>query len=225
MPALPTTFMPKASSKNFAALSGSGTDSAMWRSLAAMKSSCAARGVPARRPIDSKHLPARRKRQAPPDPLQISGNGLSFPQALEQRRAQQKLARQLPVIRRPPQLIVIALPHRRIPFGQESLVADGLRLRMRDGHVAALPLVAVEHRIVHFLTLDGDQFISEIDGVVNAAVHTHGADRAVHVGGIAHQDSAANTEFISDALMHDIKIAGDDFERLAGRQEALQPRL
>src|ERR1700761_7209470 len=37
MPALPTRFMPKASSKNCAALSGSGTDSAMWRSRAAME--------------------------------------------------------------------------------------------------------------------------------------------------------------------------------------------
>ena len=56
-------------------------------------------------------------------------------------------------------------------------------------------------------------------------VHPHGADRAVHVGGIAGQDRAPDAEFIGDPLVHDVEIAADDIERLAGRQKALQPRL
>src|SRR5215469_2735892 len=56
IPALPTRFMPKASSKNFAAFSGSETDRAIWRSRAAM-------GLSSR--FWHQHLSAAAVRQAP----------------------------------------------------------------------------------------------------------------------------------------------------------------
>ena len=103
----------------------------------------------------------------------------------------------------------------------KSFVAHGLRLRMRHGDMAALALVAVEHAVVGLVARDGDELVGEIDRVVNARVHAHGADRAVHMGGIARQDGAADAEFLRHPLVHDVKIAADDVERLAGRQETL----
>ena len=70
-----------------------------------------------------------------------------------------------------------------------------------------------------------DQLVGQIERVVDAAVHAHRADRAVHVGGIAGEDRAAGAELLRDALVHRIEIAADDLEVMAGRNEALQPRL
>ena len=71
-----------------------------------------------------------------------------------------------------------------------------------------------------------DQLVGEIEGVVHAAVHPHAADRAVHVGGIAGEDRAADAELLRHALMHGVEIAADRYRnRCPMRQEALQPRL
>ena len=43
--------------------------------------------------------------------------------------------------------------------------------------------------------------------------------------GVAGEDRASGAEFIRDTLMHDVEVAADDVERLAGRQEALHLRL
>jgi hypothetical protein len=56
---------------------------------------------------------------------------------------------------------------------------------------------------------------------VNAAVHAHGADRAVHVRAIAGEDGATAAEFFRHPLVHDVEVAGNDIERLSRRQEAL----
>src|SRR5580693_10684932 len=88
-----------------------------------------------------------------------SRNRVGFAQALEQRRAQQILARQRRIVRGPAQVVVIALPYRRILLSQKSFVAHGLRLRMRDGDVAALALVAVEHAVIGFAARDGDELV------------------------------------------------------------------
>src|SRR5580700_2484844 len=98
-------------------------------------------------------------RAASPPPFHhaiSSRNRVGFPQALEQRRAQQILARQFWIFRGPAQVVVVALPDRRILLGQKSLVAHGLRLRMRNSDMAALALVAIEHAVVGFLARNGD---------------------------------------------------------------------
>ena len=59
-------------------------------------------------------------------------------QALQQRRAQQELARQFGIFRRAPQFVVVALAHGRIALLQQPLVPDRLRLRMLDGDLTAL---------------------------------------------------------------------------------------
>src|SRR5580692_12253404 len=92
-----------------------------------------------------------------------SPNRVGFAQALEQRRAQQILARQYRIVSGPAQFIVVALPYRRILLGQKFFVAHGLRLRVRDGDMAALALVAIEHAIVGFAAGDGDELVGEID--------------------------------------------------------------
>src|SRR5713226_864371 len=70
-----------------------------------------------------------------------SRNLLGLAQALDQRRPQQERARELRVLRRTAQLVVILPAHRRVLFGQQPLVADGLRLRVLHGDVTALALV------------------------------------------------------------------------------------
>jgi hypothetical protein len=87
--------------------------------------------------------------------------------------------------------------------------------------VAALPLVAVEHLLADFLAQDLDQLVGEVDGVVNAAVHAHGADRAVHMRGVASEDCAANAELGGDTLVHCIEIATHDVVAAWLGQESL----
>src|SRR5262245_16856148 len=79
-----------------------------------------------------------------------SCNPLGFAQALDQGAAQQERARELGVFRGPAQLIVVALAHCGVLFRQQTLVADGLRLRVLQGDVPALALVAVEHLLPDF---------------------------------------------------------------------------
>ena len=96
-----------------------------------------------------------------------------------------------------PQLVVVALAHGGIVFLQQPLVADGLRLGVLDGDMPALPRVAVEHVLVGFAAQDADQLVGQIERVVDAAVHAHAADRAVHMGGIAGENRAARAEFFA----------------------------
>ena len=107
---------------------------------------------------------------------------LGFAQAFDQRRAQQELARQRRVFGRAPQLVVVALAHGGVALLEQPLVADGLRLGVLHGDVAALALVAVELGFVDFAAQDAGQLVGEVEGVVHAAVEPHAADRAVHVG-------------------------------------------
>src|SRR5262245_59961879 len=146
---------------------------------------------------------------------------LGFAQALDPGGAQQKGARERGVLRGAAQLVVVLLAHGRVLFGQEALVADGLRLRVLHGDVTALALVALEHVVRGFPAQDLDQLVRQVEGVVNAAVHAHGADRAVLVRGVAGEDRAATAEFRRHALVHDVEVAADDVEVLARRQEPL----
>src|ERR1051326_9365938 len=77
-------------------------------------------------------------------------------QTFEQRGAQQKFAGEFRILGGAAKLIVVTLAHRRIALGQEPLVADGLRLRMRYRNMAALPLIAVEHAFIRFAACDRD---------------------------------------------------------------------
>src|SRR6185436_18242461 len=72
---------------------------------------------------------------------------LGLAQAFEQCGAQQELARQRGIVGLAPQLVVVALPHRRIALLQQPLVADGLRLRVRNGDMPPLPLIAIKLRL------------------------------------------------------------------------------
>src|SRR5262245_16684950 len=146
---------------------------------------------------------------------------LGFAQALDQGAAQQKGARTRGILRRAAQLVVVLLAHGRVLLSQEALVADGLRLRVLQGDVTALALVAVEQVLLSFPAQDLDQLLRQVEGVVNAAVHAHGADRAVHVRGVAGEDRTATAEFRRHALVHDVEVAADDVEVLARRQEPL----
>src|SRR6516162_3130879 len=83
-----------------------------------------------------------------------SCNPLGFAQALDQGAAQQEGARELWIFRGPAQLVVVALADRGVLLRQQSLVADGLRLRVLQRDVPALALVAVEHLLANFPAQD-----------------------------------------------------------------------
>src|SRR5215471_7440577 len=117
-------------------------------------------------------------------------------QAFDERRPQQERPRPHRILCGAAQLIVAAFAYRGVLFGKQALVADGLGLGVLDGHVATLALVAVENFLSLLAAQNFDQLFGQIEGVVDAAVHPHGADRAVHVGGVAGQDRAADTELL-----------------------------
>ena len=76
---------------------------------------------------------------------------------------------------------------------------------MRD--VAALALVAVEHVVADLAAQDPDQLVGQVERVVDAGVHAHGADRRVHVRGIAGEDRAPERNFVRDPLVHGVDVA------------------
>src|SRR5262249_54316288 len=152
---------------------------------------------------------------APPVRTLYSRNLLRFAQALDQRGAQQKSARELGIFRGPAQLLVIPLAHRGVLFRQQPLVADCLRLRVLERDVAARALVAVEPLCARFPAQNLGELVRQVECVVHAAVHAHGPDRAVHVRAVAGEDGPADVEFFCHPLVHDIKAAGDDVERLS----------
>src|SRR5216683_3271035 len=79
-----------------------------------------------------------------------SCNALGFAQALDQGAAQQEGACELGIFRGPAQLVVVAPAYRGILLRQQPLVADGLRLRVLQRDVLALPLIAVEQLLADF---------------------------------------------------------------------------
>src|ERR1043166_3574886 len=117
-----------------------------------------------------------RTRRIAPSP--ILQNPLRLAQAVEQRGAQQELARQRRVFGLAAQLVVIAPAHRGIALFKEPLVADGLRLGVLDRHVAALPLVPVEFFLIGRTMQDAGELVGEVQGGGHGAVQPHAADRA-----------------------------------------------
>ncbi len=85
---------------------------------------------------------------------------------------------------------------RRIALADDLLVAVGLLLHRLDRHRAALPVVAVEQAIVG-AGPDVLELVGQVEGVLDAAVHAHAAERVVDVGGIAGQQDAAVAEILS----------------------------
>src|SRR5262245_35792076 len=132
--------------------------------------------------------------------LMPSSNALSLAQALDQRAAQEKSACEFGIFRRSTQLFVILLAHSRIFLGQQSFVADSLRLGVLQRHVPALALVAVQDVLIFFLAQNFYQFVFEIERVMNPAVHPHGANGAVHMSGVAGKDCASEAEFFRNSL-------------------------
>src|SRR5207248_3315537 len=110
---------------------------------------------------------------------------LRLAQAFDQGAAQEKGAGALGILGGAPQFVVIALAHGGIVFRQQPLVVDGLRLRVGKRDVTTLALVAVELALLRLAAQNAHELVGEIEGVVDAAVHAHGADRTVHMGGVA----------------------------------------
>src|SRR5215831_20270469 len=133
---------------------------------------------------------------SPPAPFARpqSCNPLGFAQAFDQGAAQQEGACELGIFRGSAQLVVIALAYRGVLLRQQPLVADGLRLRVLQRDVSALTLVAVEHLLADFPPQDLGELLRQVERVMNAAVHAHGADRAVHMRTIAGEDRASRPE-------------------------------
>src|SRR5262245_66337888 len=162
-------------------------------------------------------VPPRTPAYSPPAPFARpqSCNPLGFAQALDQGAAQQERARELGVFRGSAQFLVVALADRGGLLRQQPLVADGLRLRVLQGDVPALALVAVEHLLPDFPPQDLGELLGQVERIMNAAVHAHGADRAVHMRAIAGEDRAPDAEFFSHPHVQAVEVASDDVQRRA----------
>ena len=120
---------------------------------------------------------------------------------------------------------MVITAYRRVLLLEQAPVADGLCLGMRKGDMPALAFVAIEDILVCFSMPDRDKLVRQIEGVMDAAVHPHGPDGTVHMGGVARQDHSPDPKFFRHALVDHVKIACDDVERSAGRQKSLQSCL
>ena len=88
-----------------------------------------------------------------------SRNLRCFTQAVEQRTAHQKRARELGIVRRAVQVVVIFLPHHWVFFGEQLFVAFGLRLGVVHRHVFALAGVAVKHIVIVLPAQNAGEFL------------------------------------------------------------------
>src|SRR6516162_4988903 len=88
--------------------------------------------------------------------------------------------------------------NRRIFFFERFFVLDSLCLNVINLRLAALSRVAIEQA-------DLGEFFGKVDGIVDATVHTHTADRIVNMGAIANEQHATLVEGLSYALMHRVK--------------------
>src|SRR5689334_887664 len=95
--------------------------------------------------------------------------------------------------------------NRRVFFFERFFVLDGLRLNVIDLRLAALPRVAIEQARLGTAEPDLGEFFGKIDGVVDAAVHAHAADRIVHMGAIADEQHATLVEGLGYTLMHRVE--------------------
>src|SRR6516162_6302957 len=95
--------------------------------------------------------PAKLPRKMPRNLVAASLDLLGFAQALDERGAQQKGAREFRVFCGAAQFVVVLLVHCRILLGEQALVANGLRLGVLERDVAALALIAVEDLLADLL--------------------------------------------------------------------------
>ena len=116
------------------------------------------------------------------------------------------------------------LPRRRIALADDLLVAVGLLLHRLDRDGAPLPVVAVEQAVVG-AGPDRLELVGQIEGVLDAAVHAHAAERIVDMGGVAGEQHAAVPEALRHPLVHGIDRAVRDLVRLGPRHHALQHLL
>src|SRR5262249_49791189 len=95
--------------------------------------------------------------------------------------------------------------NRRVFFFERFFVLDSLRLNVINLRFAALPRVAIEQAHLGTAEPDLSEFFREVDGVMDAAVHTHAADRIVDMGTIANEQHATLVKGLSHTLMHRVK--------------------
>src|SRR5262245_16079325 len=74
-----------------------------------------------------------------------------------------------------------------------ALVLDGLALEIFLRHRAALTVIEIESIVARAVLDDRRELVGEIEGVVEAEIHAHAAQRIVDVRGIAGEEEAAVT--------------------------------
>src|SRR5262249_50201060 len=88
---------------------------------------------------------------------------------------------------------------------QVLLVLDRLFLDIFLGDEAALLLEGVELAVALRALPHRGEALGQVDGIMDAAVHSHAAERIVDVRGIADEKRAALAKARGDALMHAIE--------------------
>jgi hypothetical protein len=85
---------------------------------------------------------------------------------------------------------------------QVLLVLNGVFLDGFQRHAPPLPVVEIELGLGRLAAPHRGELGREINCIVNAAVHTHAAERVVDVGGVANKERAAQSERLGHPLMH-----------------------
>jgi hypothetical protein len=109
-----------------------------------------------------------------------------------------------------PHLVAKLVAFGRITRFEIALVGDRVLLHVFERDVAPLPVIAIEFMRGGFSALNPCQPISQVERVVNTAVHAHAPQRIVDMGGIASQKRAASAEGLGHALVHPIERGVDD---------------
>ena len=116
------------------------------------------------------------------------------------------------------------LPGLGVALADDLLIAVGLLLHRLDRNGAPLPVVAVEQAIVG-AGIDPLELVRQVEGVLDAAVHAHAAERIVDMRCIAGKQHAPVPKAFRHPLVHVIDRAVRNVIRLGPRHNALQHAL
>src|ERR1700730_6503450 len=97
-----------------------------------------------------------------------------------------------------------ALPGRRIAFFKLLLVPNGLRLDVVDRHRSALAIVQAQKLVMSLLMIGHAELLSQINRVVNTAVHSHSTDGIIQVGRVTDEQQTAFPKPLGNPLMNAI---------------------
>src|SRR5205823_10422096 len=98
----------------------------------------------------------------------------------------------------------------RVAHLEMALIGDGNRIHVLERYRPALALVALELSQRSLAAADRRELLRQIERIVDAAVHSHTAERIVEMRRVAGEKYASAPIGFGDALMHGVERAVRD---------------